>query len=222
MTILTEIQMQNPQESLDMKGLLDQVQQSVGVTKTSVPSHGDSRRDEDTLEEIEVLYKEREERLRSAHAEHVEELEARISSLLERRRAMLESHREELEEERERRRREMAEQSEEHKDAMQGWMGKRWALGCVNLPPTEVESQDRQIVLQLRSYLFSHPGADFEIRVHRGHRPHQGDESRRGRGAGGDRALCSVGGDARGAGQLGDEGTGRTARKGENSIALVC
>ena len=121
MTILTEIQMQNPQESLDMKGLLDQVQQSVGVTKTQVPSHGDSRRDEDTLEEIEVLYKEREERLRSAHAEHVEELEARISSLLERRRAMLESHREELEEERERRRRELAEQSEEHKDAMQGW-----------------------------------------------------------------------------------------------------
>ena len=120
MTILTEIQMQNPQESLDMKGLLDQVQQSVGVTKTQVPSHGDSRRDEDTLEEIEVLYKEREERLRSAHAEHVEELEARISSLLERRRAMLESHREELEEERERRRRELAEQSEEHKDAMQG------------------------------------------------------------------------------------------------------
>ena len=75
MTILTEIQMQNPQESLDMKGLLDQVQQSVGVTKTQVPSHGDSRRDEDTLEEIEVLYKEREERLRSAHAEHVEELD---------------------------------------------------------------------------------------------------------------------------------------------------
>ena len=30
-------------------------------------------------------------------------------------------HREELEEERERRRREMAEQSEEHRDAMQGW-----------------------------------------------------------------------------------------------------
>ena len=68
-----------------------------------------------------TLYKEREERLRSAHAEHVEELEARISSLLERRRAMMESHREELEEERERRRRELAEQSEEHKDALQGW-----------------------------------------------------------------------------------------------------
>ena len=30
-------------------------------------------------------------------------------------------HREELEEERERRRREMAEQSEEHRDALQGW-----------------------------------------------------------------------------------------------------
>ena len=94
LTILTEIQMQNPHESLDMKGLLDQVQQSVGMTKMSAPSAGNPNRDKDTLEEIESLYKEREERLRSAHAEHVEELEARISSLLERRRAMLESHRE--------------------------------------------------------------------------------------------------------------------------------
>ena len=122
MTILTEIQMQNPHESLDMKGLLDQVQQSAGVTKVPAPSSaGNSKRDKDTLEEIEALYKEREERLRSAHAEHVEELEGRISSLLERRRAMLEAHREELEEERERRRHEMAEQSEEHRDALQGW-----------------------------------------------------------------------------------------------------
>ena len=112
--------MQNPHESLDMKGLLDQVQQSAGVTKIPAPSAGNSSRDKDTLEEIEALYKEREERLRSAHAEHVEELEGRISSLLERRRAMLDSHREELEEERERRRREMAEQSEGHKEAMQG------------------------------------------------------------------------------------------------------
>ena len=93
----------------------------MGVTKTSAaPSAGKSGRDKDTLlEEIEVLYKEREERLRSAHGEHVEELEERISSLLERRRAVLESHREELEEERERRRRELAEQSEEHKKAIQ-------------------------------------------------------------------------------------------------------
>ena len=114
--------MQNPHESLDMKGLLDQVQQSAGVTKmpAAPSSAGNSKRDKDTLEEIEALYKEREERLRSAHAEHVEELEGRISSLLERRRAMLDSHREELEEERERRRREMAEQSEGHKEAMQG------------------------------------------------------------------------------------------------------
>ena len=94
LTILTEIQMQNPHESLDMKGLLDQVQQSAGVTKMPSPSSaGNSKRDKDTLEEIEALYKEREERLRSAHAEHVEELEGRISSLLERRRAMLEAHR---------------------------------------------------------------------------------------------------------------------------------
>ena len=58
LTILTEIQMQNPQESLDMKGLLDQVQQSAGVTKMSVvPSTGNSNRDKDTLEEIEGLYK---------------------------------------------------------------------------------------------------------------------------------------------------------------------
>ena len=92
----------------------------MGVTKTSAaPSAGKSGRDKETLEEIEVLYKEREERLRSAHGEHVGELEERISSLLERRRAALESHREELEEERERRRRELAEQSEEHKEAIQ-------------------------------------------------------------------------------------------------------
>ena len=62
---------------------------------------------------------------------------------------------------------------------------------------------------------------DFEIGVHRGHRPHQGDEGRGGGGAGGDWALRSVGGDARGAGQLGNEGTGRTAGEGEY-LAITC
>ena len=43
--MVATFQMQNPNESLDMKGLLDQVQQSVGVSKMSMQSNGNSNKD---------------------------------------------------------------------------------------------------------------------------------------------------------------------------------
>ena len=41
--LIYALQMQNPNESLDMKGLLDQVQQSVGVSKISMQSNGSNK-----------------------------------------------------------------------------------------------------------------------------------------------------------------------------------
>ncbi len=56
---------------------------------------------------MENLYRLREERLREAHAEHVQELETRIDDLRKRLRETLAEHSKEMEEEKERRRTEL-------------------------------------------------------------------------------------------------------------------
>ncbi len=73
----------------------------------------------ESLEELESFYRQKEDRLRTAHSEHVEELEARLGALAERNRALLETHDKEMKEERERRTRELREQAEANREAME-------------------------------------------------------------------------------------------------------
>jgi hypothetical protein len=115
----------------------------------------------DTLEEIEQLYKEREERLKAAHTDHVEELESRISSLMDRKRELMEAQRDELQEERERRKRDLVDQAGEHKDLVQ--------VGTCSFDFRTF------FILNINS------STDFEIRVHGCPRPPSRAEDRRGR-----------------------------------------
>ncbi len=69
----------------------------------------------ESLEELESFYRQKEDRLRTAHSEHVEELERRVESLSARNRALLDAHEAELEEERARRKAEAERMQEEHR-----------------------------------------------------------------------------------------------------------
>ena len=57
--------------------------------------------------------------MRTAHGDHVEELELRITDLTDRCRGLIETHRAEIEEEREKRKKDLADAAEEHKEAIQ-------------------------------------------------------------------------------------------------------
>ena len=73
----------------------------------------------ESIEELESFYRQKEDRLRTAHGDHVEELELRISDLTDRCRGLVETHREELEGEKEKRKKDLSTMAEEHKEAIQ-------------------------------------------------------------------------------------------------------
>ena len=73
----------------------------------------------ETLEEMETYYRQREDRLKTVHSELVEELETRIETMHSKMKSLNEMHKEELDSEKERRKRDLAEQSDEHAEAMQ-------------------------------------------------------------------------------------------------------
>ena len=61
------------------------------------------------------MYKKREDRLKAAHAEEIEEMQKRLAHWSRRVQQMSEEHQKELESEREKRKRDLKEQSEDHK-----------------------------------------------------------------------------------------------------------
>ena len=61
------------------------------------------------------MYKRREDRLKAAHAEEIEEMQKRLAHWSRRVQQMSEEHQKELESEREKRKRDLKEQSEDHK-----------------------------------------------------------------------------------------------------------
>ena len=73
----------------------------------------------ESLEEVESYYRQKEDRLRTAHADHVEELENRISTLQSRLKVQAETFEQELEQEKDKRKAELKSQAEEHAEMVQ-------------------------------------------------------------------------------------------------------
>jgi len=73
---------------------------------------GSSKRED--LDEVEAQFRQREDRLRQAHAEHVEDLETQLENLQKRHRQLIEQHANEMSEEKERRVAALKSQAEEH------------------------------------------------------------------------------------------------------------
>ena len=63
----------------------------------------------------EEMYKKREDRLKAAHAEEMEEMQKRLAHWSRRVQQMSEEHQKELDEEKEKRKRDLKEQSQDHK-----------------------------------------------------------------------------------------------------------
>ena len=61
------------------------------------------------------MYKKREDRLKAAHAEEMEEMQKRLAHWSRRVQQMSEEHQKELDEEKEKRKRDLKEQSQDHK-----------------------------------------------------------------------------------------------------------
>ena len=72
----------------------------------------------ETQEEIESQFRQKEDRLKMFHGEHVDELEERIETLVKRNKTLIQVHNNELEEERQRRKKDLQIQAEEHKQTI--------------------------------------------------------------------------------------------------------
>ena len=117
--IMSDIQMQKPEEAIDLKGLMEQIANHSSSGDATSSLTGKEAKNKESLEELESFFRQKEDRLRVAHSEHVDELEDRIGTLVKRNKTLIESHGKELEEERERRRKDLSEQAEEHKETLQ-------------------------------------------------------------------------------------------------------
>ncbi|XP_059099177.1 fas-binding factor 1 homolog isoform X1 [Tigriopus californicus] len=118
--ILSEIQIQHPEQVIDLAGLVQQIKDQKTVPGTHLESIVPvANRDQETKEELEHYFRRREDRIRQNHSEEVEDLEKRIGDLVVKSKEDHESFRTEIEVERQRRRQMLQDQTEEHQEAIQ-------------------------------------------------------------------------------------------------------